>query len=503
MKNKLKFLKFSKKTLISFDIIIILVLSVYLLIGIRSAPFHGDEATLISSSKDYHYIFHEHNVQKVIFHLPYDDAQFVRLTTGSIYPFSVWISWCLAGYKLSEINDFWKWNPEDYNLDNSTDMFDYNINSNSLPNHHLLLLARSISALFTIFSIIVLFLITKKLTNSHLAAWISILVFISTPAVLINGLRAFQEGAMFFFTSLIIYISLFIYDELNNSNKNYKKMLGYYFILSLLSALAFASKHSSLIVIVIAYVSLFTISLLKLGSLKSILREKTTFVQVQSFILIFVFYIWITPIWWNALVINLSFLVFVLILFSSSNLYSQENHISLGTKILIIFIVLLGIVAAFAPFKILYSERLWLMELQNSQIDKINSFKESIILLIKESFFSKAQYFEVSNWKNYATIRNQIIEYEKSYFRGNDGGILRGVILILLFFKGLVASCLQIYKRKRKDLIILLVWFFFPAAILLFTNSLPWQRYYIILHMQIGIIAGIGTVYIKNLFVSE
>ena len=70
-----------------------------------------------------------------------------------------------------------------------------------------------------------------------------------------------------------------------------------------------------------------------------------------------------------------------------------------------------------------------------------------------------------------------------------------GVLLVGLFALG------TFHLAARAEITTVLsvsVWLLLPALVLLLTNGLPWQRYYLILHQPFAMISGLGAAYVAE-----
>jgi hypothetical protein len=76
---------------------------------------------------------------------------------------------------------------------------------------------------------------------------------------------------------------------------------------------------------------------------------------------------------------------------------------------------------------------------------------------------------------------------------------LGGVALIALMGCGVWA---MIAQWRGGETLLIILWLAVPAVVLLATNILPWQRYYITLHAQLGVIVGLGAWQIEKTIAS-
>lgn len=184
------------------DVLLLVLLSLYIFLGINSVPFHGDESTLIALSLDWERLVYEDQVGDVLYHA-YEPGkwqgveQFTRVLTGSLNPLTIGMMRDAANYPADKVNGFWVWG-ESEGDPYAPYMWFVNEEYGNLPSPQLLTLARIPSTLFTIGSVFLLFFLVFQLTQKRLIAWVSVLVYASSPAVLVNGRRAMQEGVLLF-----------------------------------------------------------------------------------------------------------------------------------------------------------------------------------------------------------------------------------------------------------------------------------------------------------------
>ncbi len=122
------------------DAIWLVALSVYILVGITSVPFHGDEAMQITMSRDYFTAFVNHNPQALSVTPPYtvDSPSWLRLINGSVNAYTLGLSVHMAGYGENDLPPVWVW-PLSY---------DENVARGDRPTQAVLIISRISSAVF-------------------------------------------------------------------------------------------------------------------------------------------------------------------------------------------------------------------------------------------------------------------------------------------------------------------------------------------------------------------
>jgi hypothetical protein len=491
------------------DIIVLSFLSAYVFIGINKAPFHGDEATLISMSRDYFYLFKEKNPEGLLYKKIWTPDQHVRIAAGSIEPFTIWLSLKIAGYNETHLSGMWVWNASDEGLDPKTNMWKWNVNNGNMPEKNVLFFARIPSTLFTILSIIIIYLITITITASHLSALISAIVFTTTPAILLNGRLAMQEGATLFFSACLIYAVIIILKQYQKNRFNWKSISVKYIQLAIIGGLAMASKHNTLLTIIPVYITLFIapIFLMQNKQWKEtifILRHLLVLV-IATCLSIVVFFV-LMPIWWGFLWEAFLLLLIAAFLYTFC-VYELGKWIQIVRGAFILTFVSISVFLSVSltdiqwPLKTSIKYRQFLMEQQaTSSPNALYTTKARVKKLIEELFFAKSEYYEASDWVVNKEMTEKIRKYENVHLDGRGGGLIWGFILITLTCIGVVALYYALWKTTPSEVVLLILWFGIPILLLLLTNTLPWQRYYLVLYSQMGIFVGIGLVFLKDNF---
>jgi hypothetical protein len=105
--------------------------------------------------------------------------------------------------------------------------------------------------------------------------------------------------------------------------------------------------------------------------------------------------------------------------------------------------------------------------------------------------FAKTQYYESHTWDGLEEEQTQIRVYEDAHLDGRGGGMGWGIVVLVLVVGGLWVT---LFRRRGWETLLLLSWLAVPAAILLLTNPLPFQRYYIVLIAPWSVLAGFAAV---------
>jgi hypothetical protein len=171
----------SRRNLI--DSLYISVLILYLVAGMRLTPFHGDESTTITKSRDWFALVQRGDLTAVVFRDPQQidpgalAAQELRLLNGVISEYGIGLAASLVGLRETDINEQWDWGAD----------WNYNHNYGHVPGELLLFVARLSSTWMTALSIAIVFVILRLLDRR--AAWFGIFVYATMPALLLNGRR--------------------------------------------------------------------------------------------------------------------------------------------------------------------------------------------------------------------------------------------------------------------------------------------------------------------------
>jgi hypothetical protein len=210
--------------------ITLVLLVLYALAGVFTAPFHADESMYVSQSRDYvtYFVIGSPNSLRVDPPAEIDSPGYLRLLTGTV-------STNLMGFVL--------WHTGYRDLDNWQAAWHYpdgiatNRAAGRIPPNDVLQRGRAVSALFLGSSIVLVALIGEKVASQR-AGILAATVFTLNPVILLNGRRAMQEGALMFFTLMTVWAAM----------RAVEKRRWYdWLLLGASMALAFASKASALI----------------------------------------------------------------------------------------------------------------------------------------------------------------------------------------------------------------------------------------------------------------
>jgi 4-amino-4-deoxy-L-arabinose transferase-like glycosyltransferase len=480
------------------DGIFLALLGAYVFLGMTRVPFHGDESTLIRLSMDFAYIFQDRAIQKVIYHPAtgyWSAEQYQRELTGSIDPLTIGMAWSAAGMDRGDLNGFWLWSPPGVN-----DEWAFNMQIGNMPGTPLLDISRIPSTLFTAISIVIVFVIALGLSRSRPAAWIAAFLYATTPSILVNGRRAMQEGGLLLFTSLVVLGTLYILRLIREEKLRWRRIILGYGLLGLASGLALASKHTSALVIAPAFFVIFILLWFAGRELEP--REKTAvhfrllFGLLGSGLLgLSVFYV-LMPVWWLyrfhwIILLCLSAVCFTIGLPKPGWRIWITRTISIAGLLLITVFAPQTWNGIYQPIGIMLQIRADIMFAQQSLGRDMPTVESRIGEMADQLLFAKTQYYESHFWDGLEEEQTQIRVYEGSRLDGCGGGTVWGIVVLVLVVGGLWAT---LFRRCGWETLLLMLWLAVPAAILLITNPLPFQRYYIVLIAPWSVLAGFAAV---------
>lgn len=490
----------SKVFLAILDIFFLIGLMAYAFAGKDLVPFHGDESTLIALSKDYFLLMEDQDPSSILYRDPgagwTGDRQFNRIMTGAIDSLTIGQALQLNGMSADDLNNLWEW--YDPLTGRALGIY-YNAGWGNLPTDAVLHTARTPSTSFFCLSILVVFMIARSISKYRWAAYGSSLLYTLTPSVLVNGRRAMQEGALLLFSALVILVTILTIKNQQNWTEKPQTPANWYALLGLVSGLAVASKHMAVIAVAVSYLVVLIAPV--------ILRSKTTpfnwrhiFALIASGILSIEIFFLFMPIWWDPgrliLLAGLSALFFTLA-------WERKDWRVSAARAAAVLVVLLVTTIKPAvwpelaePPRLMISWRSWLMDIQARQVSQFNSLPERGTYLLNQAFFASSEYFESLPWAEFKDTIAQIENYENAHLDGHGGGILVGILLVGLFILGIWALASRPFNEIS---LLLFLWLLVPAGVLLLTNQLPWQRYYLIIQQQLALFFGLGLAQVISL----
>jgi 4-amino-4-deoxy-L-arabinose transferase-like glycosyltransferase len=416
-------------------------LGLYVIAGYKDVPFHGDESTLIFMSKDYYYLVQQHDLDRVLYRDPPVNPaeQSLRLINGTVGKMAMGMAWDAAGLHASDINGGWMWD-----VDWST-----NLALGHVPEVRLLRAARLSSTLLTAISVWAVFGIARLAARNRPAAYAASLIYMTTPAVLLDGRRAMMEGSQLGFSALAALVAMVILREQVRAGRRRRMLAAWYAVFGVTCGFALASKHSTLITVGVMFLAVA-----------------------------------LEPVIWPRLTASVPGG------FRDERKLHLARLIGAGGLAVLVFLALnpawwsdpLGMPARVSKMRV---------DLLRGQVDRFGGYSgwgARADGLVKQAFFAAPQYYEDPAWKDY--IPDQIKAYEATIWTGRLGGPVWGVLLVIAFVLGVI----ELGRRWRDGPAAgALLWVGVTALALLITTPLAWQRYYLPLQAPLAVVSGAGV----------
>ena len=412
-------------------------LAAYILVGYNDVPFHGDESTLVYMSGDYFHLFYEHDLDRVMYSDTHDPAeQYLRVLNGSVGKMVMGVAEDLAGFTAKDLNQQWGWGLG----------WDWNAMYGHIPSDRLLRVARLSSTVMLILSAWAIFGITRRVAGNRPAAWAASAIYVTTPAVLLNGRRAMFEGSFLCFTLLTVWVAVILARGQGNSNPQ-RWLVRWSLLLGLCGGLALASKHTAAVAVGAVFFALFTEPLVRLSptTIRQRLRQynwRWLARYAGAGLVVIVVFLALNPVWWSDW--------------------------------------------PGMPARVLKMRR----DLLNGQVAQFGGYEnaqERLVALVRNTFVDGPQYYESPDWAHF--IPDQIARYDGRWFAGRGGGVIWGSLLMIAFTSGLAA----LGRRWREGVVwVVLAWLVATVVVLLLTVPLDWQRYYIPIQAVMAVVAGAG-----------
>jgi 4-amino-4-deoxy-L-arabinose transferase-like glycosyltransferase len=403
-------------------------LMAYCLAGTPLTPFHGDESTQIYMSRDYAYQFIEGEPAR----LAYDPAhpspqeQDLRLINGTLPKYLIGLAWHGAGFSVEDLNEQWDWGAD----------WDYNHATGHAPSAELLLVARWSSAVFLAAGVLLMFGLGQQLGGAPVA-YLASAYYALNPALLLNGRRAMMEGALIFFSLLVVVMGLWFLRR-----RSWPAALG----LGIASGLCIASKHTGIVTVgsVIGAIGLW---LLWEARTPQTRREALMgFIRLvgAGLSLCLSFYA-LNPAWW-------------------------------------------GQVQAVVP--LILQMRTDLLQTQTALFGQYADFGAQAAGFFRQVFVGLPQYYEVAGWDG--PLAAQITQAEASGLMGIHfgGSAWGGGLLLALTLYGI--GCLWRSARLISVRWLISLWGLGLFVLTFFITPLEWQRYYLPILPFIGLMAALG-----------
>ena len=465
------------------DLLFLLALAAFVLVGTPLASFHGDEPMQIYMSGDYDVAIVQGNPRALETNPPYyiDFDPQLRILNGSVNRYSIGLARAIAGLSAEPLPPRPGW---DWGLS-----YDENVNTGHRPSDALMLAGRLPSSLFLAASVFAMFGLAWQFGGSihptpnpspnsergekHSAweegqegisgksrdtmlkrplAYVVTTLYTLNPIILLNGRRALQEGSLLFFGLLVILTAVVI----ARRRASGQHVPVYTWIgLILAGAMTMASKHNGVVFVAAAFGWVFVGELTHFRLRQFVL---TTLMLIGCGLVVIALFVALSPALWNDPVARLGDLLAV-----------RANLLDIQTQ-----------ADPLAPTAL------------NERIERI----------VTEPFLASLAHYEVASWASFAPVTAEIERYMASPLSGFQFGNVLGLILTALAVVGLIVlfvPALRPYTEWASSLG-LLAWLSVTIASLL-ANPLPWQRYYLPLIPVASLLAGIGLIGIGRAFI--
>lgn len=413
------------------DILWCIAITAYILAGVQAVPLHGDESTQIYMGRDVYYHL-QGNTEQVLFRdwelLEGDDSteQQLRLLNGTLPKYLFGAVAYLSAYELEDINQQWAWGSG----------WDWNHQNGHVPSDDLLFRSRLVSASLLAISAIALFYVGYTVFGRNVA-YLASAYYTLNPAILVNGRRAMMEGAMLAFTILAILIALHLL-------KN--RCWWHYVLLGIISGLAVASKHTSIVTIA----TIFAVC----GVYFLIYHKKHILYLFASGALSLLVFFALNPAWWTA------------------PLSAPATVLELRQELLA------GQVGFFGGYE---------------------SINEQVTGFARQSFVVLPIYAD-SNFDDFYSAQLETIEnYDSSLLSGVSlGGSIIGAMIVFILVVIGVASLWLYEKTHTAHKWLITTWFLAMVLLTLILTPLEWQRYYLPIYPVVGLLGAIGIEFLLS-----
>ena len=424
------------------DALWLALLAVYIVAGAAIAPFHGDESTLLYMGRDYHYLFVDGDLSKVLYDDTWTrrpDEQRLRLENGTISKTIYgWLAWH-QGYGPGDLNGEWHWGRD----------YEFNRRTNRVPDAQLLTAARLASAIQLALAAAAFFQFTRMTVNGP-TAYLASALFALHPNVLINGRRAMMEGSHLLGLTLVLLAGAWLLRE---------RKWWAYLLFGACLGIAVAAKHPNALIAALVFVGVsIAIWREQRASEKRVLGGgwRRLLLPLTALVVAAAVFLLLNPAWWSA---------------------------------------------PLALPHIVVERRAELLQSQVDWIGGYESFAERIQGFFQYVFAAEHQYFEVAQWAEYQVISDQIASYESSGLAGLlvGGTGLFGMVCLALAMFGAVKLARDA-AIEAKNRLLLLVWMIGLALVTLLLTPLPWARYYLPLAPALAILLSHAVIVMASAF---
>lgn len=422
----------------------------YILLGIRDVPYHGDESAHIFMTRDYAYQFIDHDLTRIGYaETPIDTLamteQEFRLLNGTVHKYWSGLLWHGRGFTVDDLNRvWWTWGAD----------WAYNLQNGAIPQADLLLTARFASAVLMCLGVIAMFGIGLTV-DGRITAYAASAFYALNPALLLNGRRSMLEGSLMLFSLLAVLAALHFARAVHRDKR--RTAVGWAGLLGLATGMCVASKHTGLFTVLPLFVGagLFVWwrwgeQRLKRSATLSTDTLRDAFILTGALfaagILSLIVFLLLNPAWWGDPLATIR-----PVLDMRNRLLAEQT-------------------AAFGTYPNLF---------------------EQVVGYGRQVFVGLPQYYEAPDWAAY--IAEQISTYEATpwigvFFGTTIAGAAAAVGLVLLGFWRLLRGTLEPGTRW-----LALTWVCGSTALTVLLTPLEWQRYYLPAVLPIAFMMGLGV----------
>jgi hypothetical protein len=395
------------------------MLMIYMIAGAGIVTFHGDEAMQIHTSRDYWTAFVRGSPDALRTQPPYpiDSDAHLRILNGSLNRHAIGFAWHLAGWTEADLPPPPGW---DWGLN-----YAGNVAAGHRPTDGQMLIARLPSALLLALGVPCLYRIGRL--HSPTAGAIAAGLYALNPALLLNGRRAVQEGALLGLGLLALMLAAHIAQRRARMEQVHPLA---WLALAGASGVALAGKHSAIAFVAGAWAWLLVAEAARRPfALPRAAGAAARLVGVAA--LAFGLFVALSPALWDDPAARIGDLLRV------------------RAELLDIQVAVSGNPPLTLP--------------------------ERALMIVREPFLMPLTHFEASWWGVTPEFAAEIARYEASPLAGLRADNLIGVALTALALIGALV-CAWRWRREAAFAAGALAWSLIAAASLL-ANPLAWQRY--------------------------
>ncbi len=391
--SKIFIKNYSPKTIIVqiIPILVFLAWSIFFFKGITSVPFHPDETTQIFMSSDFDKIV-TGNVKELFYNEndAINSMQNYRLLDSPVTRYMIGIGRFLTHSPKLEID--WNWSGS------------WSDNKSALPNAKLLNISRLSIAIFLPVTILLYYIIIKKLFGFPISA-LSTFLLMTNSIILLHSRRAMAESGLLFFIEISLFALIFM------PNK-------YLFFTAIPIAFGLNTKQSLLPLLVIGFVF---IAYKAKSNIKTMVLQSTLFILLIGSIFYF-----LNPVIWEKPLTGIS----AMLSKRSALTTNQMNGIAIDTPNFI-----------------------------------LNNPIERFVGIFGQLFVVKPAIQDIANYET--ELQNEIIEYNKNILHSGFGrNIFMGSLIFIFFCIGVF--CEFSIQNSQKFLVFSLMVFFIIEILIFF-----------------------------------